>query len=281
MKIERKPEWLRKKANPGDQAAMRRLLAGFGLNTVCQQAMCPNISECYSCGQATFLILGCECTRRCTFCNVDKTAQPAVPDPSEAVRVARAVQKLRLHHVVITSPTRDDLPDGGADQFAATVRELRALTPKTVVELLIPDFMGSVESLETVISSGPDIIGHNVETVPRMYHVRSGSDYLRSLKVIRVLADSVPKRAVKSGLMLGLGESEAELLAVMSELYSAGCRYLSLGQYLAPSRNHQPVLEYISPEKFEQYREQALAIGFIHVESGPYVRSSYHAGKYL
>ena len=183
MNIQRKPEWLRKKVNPGDQSEMRRLLGELRLNTVCQQALCPNISECFACGQATFLILGRNCTRLCSFCNVEKTA-PLPVDSDEPARVAEAVARLKLSHVVVTSPTRDDLPDGGASLYAATVAAIRSSSPATRIELLIPDFQGAVPSLESVVAARPDIIAHNVETVQRLYQIRSGADYRRSLEVL-------------------------------------------------------------------------------------------------
>ncbi len=279
MKIQRKPEWLRKKVNPGEQTEMRRLLGELRLNTVCQQALCPNISECFSCGQATFLILGRLCTRRCSFCNVDKTV-PLPVDHEEPGRIAEAVARLKLSHVVITSPTRDDLPDGGAGLYAATVIAIRDASPRTRIELLIPDLMGDRNSLRTVLDSTPDILGHNVETVPRLYHVRSGADYGRSLEVLRASRDLVPAIPTKSGIMLGMGELEDEVLQVMRDLRCVGCSYLSIGQYLAPSRLHYPVQGYIPLETFERLRAIGLDLGFTHVESGPYVRSSYHADRY-
>lgn len=279
MNIQRKPEWLRKKVNPGDQGEMRQLLGELRLNTVCQQALCPNISECFACGQATFLILGKNCTRLCSFCNVVKTV-PLPVDSGEPARVAEAVARLKLSHVVITSPTRDDLPDGGASIYAATVAAIRNSSPATRIELLIPDFQGAVSSLEAVVASGPDIIAHNVETVPRLYHIRSGADYRRSLDLLQACAGLAPGIRTKSGIMLGMGEQEAEVLEVLVDLRHAGCAYLSIGQYLAPSRRHYPVQEYVRPELFESFRTAALEMGFSHVESGPYVRSSYHAGEY-
>ena len=279
MNIQRKPEWLRKKVNPGDQSEMRQLLGELRLNTVCQQALCPNISECFACGQATFLILGRNCTRLCSFCNVEKTA-PLPVDNDEPARVAEAVQRLKLSHVVVTSPTRDDLPDGGAGLYAATVAAIRRSSPATRIELLIPDFQGVVPSLKQVVAARPDIIAHNVETVPRLYHIRSGADYRRSLEVLRTCAALAPDIRTKSGIMLGMGEEEGEVLQVLHDLRDVCCAYLSIGQYLAPSRLHYPVQEYVPPERFESLREQALEMGFSHVESGPYVRSSYHAGKY-
>ena len=279
MNIQRKPEWLRKKVNSGDQSEMRQLLGELRLNTVCQQALCPNISECFSCGQATFLILGRNCTRLCSFCNVEKTV-PLPVDSDEPARVAEAVARLKLSHVVITSPTRDDLEDGGAALYAATVAAIRSSSPATRVELLIPDFQGAVPSLKMIVAAQPDIIAHNVETVPRLYHIRSGAAYDRSLEVLRLCTGMAPEIRTKSGIMLGMGEDEEELLQVLRDLRDAGCSYLSIGQYLAPSRRHYQVQEYIPPERFELLRSSALAMGFSHVESGPYVRSSYHAGSY-
>lgn len=279
MNIQRKPEWLQKRVNPGEQAGMRHLLGELRLNTVCQQALCPNISECFGCGQATFLILGKNCTRLCAFCNVEK-ATPLPVDPGEPGRVAEAVARLSLAHVVITSPTRDDLPDGGASLFAATVAAIRSSSPETRIELLVPDFQGSRTSLECVAASGPEIIAHNLETVPRLYHIRSGADYGRSLEVLRLCSEVAAGIRTKSGIMLGIGETEGEVLDVLRDLRSVGCDYLSIGQYLAPSRRHHPVREYVRPEVFERLREMALEAGFCHVESGPYVRSSYHAGEY-
>jgi lipoic acid synthetase len=279
MNIVRKPEWLRKKVNQGEQAAMRQLLGELRLNTVCQQALCPNISECFACGQATFLILGSSCTRQCSFCNVEKT-EPLPVDPDEPARVAEAVQRLKLSHVVITSPTRDDLGDGGASIYCSTVEAIREKSPVTRVELLIPDFQGNSDSMRSVVASRPDIIAHNVETVPRLYHVRSGADYRRSLDVLQQCSELAPETSTKSGLMLGMGEELEEVRQVMKDLRAVGCQYLSIGQYLAPSRRHYPVQEYIRPEVFDRLREEGLELGFSHVESGPYVRSSYHAGQY-
>ena len=279
MIIQRKPEWLRKKVNQGEQSGMRQLLGELRLNTVCQQALCPNISECFSCGQVTFLILGTNCTRQCSFCNVEKIV-PLPVDPHEPARIAEAAQRLRLSHVVITSPTRDDLPDGGASIYSATVSAIRSASPETRIELLIPDLQADPDSLGCVVASQPDIIAHNVETVPRLYHVRSGADYHRSLDVLRICGELAPEISIKSGIMLGLGEQVEEVRQVMRDLRAVGCRYLSIGQYLAPSREHYPVQEYVRPELFERLREAGLELGFSHVESGPYVRSSYHAGEY-
>lgn len=279
MKITRKPEWLQKKINPAAHAEMERLLGDHRLHTVCQEAMCPNISECFRSRQATFLILGNICTRLCTFCNVTKKA-PLPVDPAEPARVAAAVKRLNLSHIVITSPTRDDLPDGGASLYAETVAAIRSTSGRTRIELLIPDFMGERGSLATVAAAQPDIIGHNLETVPRLYRIRAGADFQRSLAVLKTLHEIAPDLKTKSGIMLGLGETEEEVLSACADLRRVGCAYLSLGQYLAPSKGHYPVQEFIEPGRFEQYKEKASAMGFEHVESGPYVRSSYHAEQY-
>jgi lipoic acid synthetase len=279
MEIRRKPAWLQKKIAPGAHAEMDRLLGDLRLNTVCREACCPNITECFRQRQATFLILGRICTRLCAFCNVSKET-PLPPDQAEPARVAAAVVRLSLAHVVITSPTRDDLPDGGAGLYAATVAAIRAASPATAVELLIPDFRGNRESLATIVATRPDIVGHNLETVPRLYHIRKGADYHRSLELLRTLRVLDPALKTKSGVMLGLGETQDEVLAVLRDLREVDCSYLSLGQYLAPSRRHAPVAEFIEPAVFDQLKGEALALGFAHVESGPYVRSSYHAAEY-
>ena len=280
MQIIRKPEWLQKKVRSGAHAEMDRLLGGLTLNTVCREACCPNITDCFSRKQATFLILGTACTRHCSFCSVVKKI-PAPVDPAEPVRVAEAVIRLGLRHVVVTSPTRDDLPDGGAGLFGETVAAIRGMAPDTTIELLVPDFGGERAPLSTVVAAGPDILGHNLETVPRLYAVRQGSDYLRSLNLIAMVRTLAPQLKTKSGLMVGLGETEDEMIQVLADLREAGCSFLSIGQYLAPSRSHARVNEFIPPEQFERYREQAMALGFTHVESGPYVRSSYLADRYL
>lgn len=279
MTRSRRPAWLQKKIAPAAHGDMDRLLEDLRLHTVCREANCPNISECYGAGNATFLILGAICTRLCSFCNVTKQV-PLPPDPDEPRRVAAAVRHLALRHVVITSPTRDDLADGGAALFGETVREIRAASPGTTIELLVPDFRGDRESLALVVLSRPDILGHNVETVPRLYHIRQGADYRRSLGVLLAAGELDRSMTTKSGIMLGMGESQEEVVGVFADLLASGCRYLSIGQYLAPSRRHYPVREYIPPEVFDRYRERALAMGFRHVESGPYVRSSYHAECY-
>lgn len=280
MQILRKPAWLQKRVRPGAHAEMDRLVGDLRLNTVCREACCPNITDCFSRKQATFLILGAACTRLCSFCSVARTP-PVPPDPGEPARVAEAIVRLELRHVVITSPTRDDLPDGGATHFAATVAAIRERAPTATVELLIPDFGGDRHSLTAVVAARPDILGHNVETVPRLYGVRQGADYRRSLAVLASVRELAPELKSKSGIMVGLGEREEEVLQVFADLREAGCSYLSVGQYLAPGRTHAPVREFVAPEQFDRYRQQALELGFRHVESGPYVRSSYLAEQYL
>ena len=276
-----KPSWLNKKIHLGSCSEMKSLLRGMKLETVCEQASCPNIGECFSRSHATFLILGPQCTRSCSFCNIVK-GKPSTPDTGEPARVAEAVKKLALRHVVITSVTRDDLADGGAGIFVDTVLSIRKTAPQVTIEILIPDFKLLLYSLRAVAESGADIIAHNVETVPSLYRsVRQGSDYRRSLDVLGTIKKISPGLKTKSGIMLGLGEREVEVIAVMGDLHAVECDFLSIGQYLAPSKLHYPVKEYISPEQFAYYKEKGLSIGFSHIESGPYVRSSYMAGEYL
>ncbi|HNW39894.1 MAG TPA: lipoyl synthase [Candidatus Omnitrophota bacterium] len=276
-----KPAWLNKKISLKDCSTMKQSLRDLHLETVCEQAMCPNIGECFLRKVATFLILGKNCTRSCSFCNVTK-AKPYPVDDREPERVAQAVAQLGLKHVVITSVTRDDLADGGAGIFADTVRQINRKLPSVTVELLIPDFGLSLTALETVVRSAPEIIAHNLETIPSLYKtVRQGADYSRSLKLLRLIKDMAPKLRTKSGLMLGLGEKPDEILAVMKDLRSARCDLLSIGQYLSPSKKHYPVKDYILPEQFDYYKEKGRELGFLHVQSAPYVRSSYLADQYL
>lgn len=276
----KKPEWLRKKITPSMMREVETMIAGSGLHTICQEALCPNIAECFSKKQATFLILGYHCTRGCTFCNVTKK-RPLPPDPDEPQRVAETVRRMGLRHVVVTSPTRDDLPDGGAGHFARTVEAIKALDPAIVVEILVPDFREDEKAIETTALSGAEIVGHNIETVPRLYHIRKGADYERSLRVLKKLAAANPKIATKSGIMLGLGERKEEVLETMEDILKTGCRLLSIGQYLAPSSRHTPVVEYVEPALFDFYREAGLAMGYRYIKSSPYTRSSYMAHEYL
>ena len=276
-----KPLWLRRKI-PDQEALqkMRGLLQRYGLNTVCESALCPNRGECFHRGTATFLILGRTCTRSCTFCAIPSEERPPAPDPEEPQRIAQAASELRLTHVVVTSVTRDDLEDGGASHFAKTVRAVKKTESTVVVEVLIPDFQGSFESLKIVADSGPDIINHNLETVPRLYpEVRPQADYRRSLHLLKTVKEIVPKRATKSGLMLGLGEQRNEVLEVMNDLRNISCDLLTLGQYLQPSGRHHPVVRYIPPEEFEELHSAGEKMGFKGVFSAPLVRSSFHAAE--
>lgn len=276
-----RPEWL-KKCVPASFLASRipQMIEELGIHTVCNSAVCPNMGECYGRGTATFMILGGTCTRSCRFCAVPK----GVPEPldlAEPAKVAEAVKTLGLKHAVITSVTRDDLPDGGAGMFAAVIGEIRDKCPQTRVEVLVPDFRGDTVSLTTVLDAAPDVFNHNIETVPELYGaVRPQADYRRSLSVLEYAA-SWGRTRVKSGLMLGLGEAESELLAVFDDMRRAGVEILTIGQYLAPSDTHYPVKQYIRPEQFDFYRQIALSMGFHHVASGPFVRSSYWAENQL
>jgi len=276
-----KPEWLRRKLpDPEPLNKMRTLLQRHGLNTVCQGALCPNQGECFGQGTATFLILGKTCTRNCTFCAIPTEERPPAPDPDEPRRIARAAAELGLKHVVITSVTRDDLADGGASHFARTVGALREITPEIVLEVLIPDFQGSAEALRRVMGSGPDILNHNLETVPRLYpEVRPQAVYSRSLELLKGAKGMAPAGITKSGLMLGLGEEREEVRRAMADLREVSCDLLTLGQYLRPSGRHHPVARYVPPEEFEDLRVEGEKLGFKAVFSAPLVRSSFHAAE--
>lgn len=275
-----KPQWLRKKITPSAHQAMKELLGERSIHTICEEALCPNISECYRQKVATFMIMGTRCTRACSFCAVSR-AKPALLDPSEPENVALAVLKLGLKHAVITSPTRDDLDDGGAEHFCKTVHAIKALDRSVVVEILIPDLQNNDEALRRVAKSGAEIIGHNLETVPRLYRIRKGAAYRSSLGVLQKLLSFNPSCATKSGIMLGLGERDEEVFGVMEDLLKVGCRFLSIGQYLSPSSHHEPVLEYVNPERFEMFRKAGMQMGFDYIKSSPYTRSSYMAHEYL
>jgi len=258
--------------------AARDLLAAR-LHTVCAEALCPNKGKCFSGGEATFLILGERCTRSCRFCAVSKEP-PLPPDPDEPRRVGELAKKWGLKYVVFTSPTRDDLPDGGAAHFAATVREIRKISPDVRTEPLIPDLNGDPNALYTILDSGPSVLGHNLETVPSLYgKARAGADYRRSLTLIKTAKRRRPEVLTKSGLMLGLGETEAEISSVLTDLLEHGCDILTLGQYLAPSREHLPVEHYIEPEVFDSWQSKAEKMGFKAALCGPLVRSSYQADR--
>lgn len=276
----RKPAWLKVKFPAGpNYARIDRFHREHDLHSVCRSAACPNQGECWSQGTATFMILGDRCTRDCQFCNVQHAA-PAAVDLDEPRRVAEAVAELALTHTVITSVTRDDLPDGGAAQFAEVTRLIHTHSETCRVELLIPDLQGDSLALRSILDAQPEILGHNLETVPRLYaSARSGADYDRSLQLLRAAAVIAPSIPTKSGLMLGMGETWEEVLQVMDELVQSGCRMLTLGQYLQPSRHHRAVQRYVSPEEFHQFKEAGMRRGFRHVEAGPLVRSSYHAAE--
>jgi len=276
----RKPEWLHKKLNFTQKKDVEQKLKSIGIHTVCQEAMCPNISECFSNKNATFMILGDTCTRKCSFCNVNK-GKPNELDLDEPQKVADAVKALGLRHVVITSVTRDDLSDGGAEIFRRCVEAIKNMDEQITVELLIPDLKNNIKALEVVANCGAEIIGHNMETVPRLYEVRKGAHYARSLEVLKTLKSLNPKVKTKSALMLGLGEREDELRMVLQDLLDADCTLLTMGQYLAPSKSHVSVKEYIKPEKFEEFGDMAKGMGFEFVKSSPYTRSSYMAHEYF
>ncbi len=274
----RKPDWLKQRLPSGpDFEKIKGMIRKDRLHTVCQEAGCPNIWECFSHHTATFLILGSRCTRNCRFCAVTEgPLEP--PDPEEPARVASVARKMGLRYVVVTSVTRDDLPDGGAGIFAETIEKIRQQIPDVCVEVLIPDFQGSHKALETVLNALPDVLNHNIETVPRLYpEVRPQADYRRSLDLIQRAHEYDPELLTKSGLMLGLGEDRSEISRTLEDMLKAGCRMLTLGQYLQPSKDHLPVNRYIPPQEFEEWRKTALQMGFAEVASGPLVRSSYHA----
>ncbi len=272
--------WLTKRApDPFVLAEMKAMLDGLSLHTVCEGAHCPNQGDCFSKGVATFMIMGDVCTRNCGFCAVEN-GHPSPLDINEPDNLARAVQKLELKHVVITSVTRDDLPDGGAAHYARTVAAVRQVTQETTIEVLIPDFQGSADALKVVIDNSPQVINHNIETVPRLYpDVRPKADYYRSLNLLRMVKSTDDGIVTKSGLMLGLGEHNKEVLMVMEHLREVSCDILTLGQYLCPSPEHYGLAEYIRPEIFEEYEDLARELGFKAVVSGPFVRSSFHAAE--
>ena len=276
----RKPDWLKIRLGNNEQfSATGHIVSSQKLHTICQSGRCPNLGECWNQGAATFMIAGDICTRACKFCNT-KSGKPLPLDPGEPTRVASSVRELELKHIVLTSVDRDDLPDLGAEHWAECIRKIKEINPGISMEVLIPDFQGRTECLDLVISSQPEIISHNLETVERLTpQIRSVAGYKQSLKVLSYISSAgIP---TKSGLMLGLGETEAEVRTSMRDLLEAGCSFLSVGQYLQPSKKNIPVKEYISPEIFEKHRGMALQMGFKHVESGPLVRSSYNSVKFL
>ena len=272
------PQWLKKRIHITEQIEpMQGLLADLGLHTVCESARCPNIAECFGQGRATFMILGDVCTRNCKFCAV-KSGTPSPPESDEPARVAQAVQRLRLRYAVITSVTRDDLPDGGASHFAQTIQQIRETAPKAAVEVLVPDFRGSWEAIQKVVDAEPEVLGHNVETVPSLYEtVRPGARYNRSLRLLELVKSLDSRIYLKSGLMLGLGECKKEVTSVLEDLRKVGCDIITLGQYLRPTKAHVQVKRFIPPEEFQDYEALAKQMGFLAVAAGPFVRSSYQA----
>jgi len=277
-----RPDWLKVRLPTGPTYEnLRRLMRSKELHTVCEEAHCPNMAECWGAGTATFMILGETCTRSCGFCAV-KTGRPGVVDSDEPARVGDAVARMSLGHAVVTSVNRDELPDGGASIFADTIREIRLQSPGTTVEVLIPDFLGKPEALDAVIDAKPEVLSHNVETVARLYsRVRPQAHYERSLGVLRRIAERAPEIVCKTGIMLGLGETKDEVVATMRDIVAEGAHVLTIGQYLRPSPMHLPIERYWTPDEFAELRDQGMALGFRHVESGPLVRSSYHAERHV
>ncbi len=276
-----KPSWLRSRlTDQAIHAKTRGLLRRHGLSSVCEEALCPNQGDCFSRGVAAFLILGRTCTRACTFCAIPSEVGPPAPDPREPERIAKVAAELRLTYCVITSVTRDDLPDGGAGHFAAVVGAIKLLGPSITVEVLIPDLQGKRGALEAVLRSLPDVLNHNLETVRRLYPaVRPRADYDRSVRLLRSVKEIDPAKVTKSGLILGLGEERGEVLAAMEDLRGASCDILTLGQYLQPSKRHHPVVRYVTPEEFAELGQEGERMGFRNVFSAPLVRSSFHAAE--
>ena len=276
-----KPEWLRVKAPQWERVGnVKEILRDLSLNTVCEEASCPNIGECFNAGTATFLIMGPACTRACPYCDIDFEKKPQPLDATEPDRLAQAVQRLKLNHVVITSVNRDDLLDGGASQFVGCIEAIRAISPQTTIEVLIPDLCGNWQALETILLAAPEVLNHNTETVPRLYRrTRPQGDYDRTLELIRRSRTIAPRVYTKSGLMVGLGETDEEIRQVMIDLRSVDCDILTLGQYLQPSQKHLQVQSFVTPEQFDAWRIFGESVGFLQVVSSPLTRSSYHAEK--
>lgn len=274
-----KPEWLRVKAPQMERVGkVKEILRDLHLNTVCEEASCPNIGECFQAGTATFLIMGPACTRACPYCDIDFEKKPQALNPAEPHMIAKAVQRMQLNHVVITSVNRDDLPDQGATQFLRCIAAVRTLSPKTTVEVLIPDLCGDWSALEIILRAAPEVLNHNTETVPRLYRrVRPQGDYLRTLELLTKSRKLAPKVYTKSGIMVGLGETDAEVRQTMVDLRKSDCDILTIGQYLQPTPKHLEVVEYVTPQQFAAWREFGESIGFLQVVSTPLTRSSYHA----
>jgi lipoic acid synthetase len=274
-----KPDWLRVKAPQFERVGkVKETLRELKLNTVCEEASCPNIGECFQKGTATFLIMGPACTRACPYCDIDFEKKPQALDPLEPLHLAEAVEKMGLNHVVITSVNRDDLPDEGASQFVRCINEVRKVSPQTTIELLIPDLCGNWEALATILEAQPDVLNHNIETIPRLYRrVRPQGDYARSLQLLQKTRQLAPWIYTKSGLMVGWEETEAEVKAVMDDLRNVDCDIVTIGQYLQPTQKHLGVKQFVTPETFAEWRQYGEALGFLQVVSSPLTRSSYHA----
>ncbi|WP_424101940.1 lipoyl synthase [Moorena producens] len=274
-----KPEWLRVKAPQWQRVGnIKETLRDLALNTVCEEASCPNIGECFNAGTATFLIMGPACTRACPYCDIDFEKKPKALDSTEPTRLAEAVQRMGLNHVVITSVNRDDLPDGGASQFVQCIEAIRLVSPDTTIEVLIPDLCGNWDALETILQAKPEVLNHNTETVPRLYRkVRPQGDYQRSLELLMRTRNLAPSVYSKSGIMVGLGENDAEVRQVMADLRQVDCDILTIGQYLQPTQKHLKIAEFITPKQFDTWKEYGESLGFLQVVSSPLTRSSYHA----
>lgn len=274
-----KPEWLRVKAPQWQRVgSVKEILRDLELNTVCEEASCPNIGECFHAGTATFLIMGPACTRACPYCDIDFEKKPQALDPSEPIRLGEAVRRLQLNHVVITSVNRDDLPDEGASQFVRCIEEVRRVSPKTTIEVLIPDLCGNWDALAIILDAKPEVLNHNTETIPRLYkRVRPQGDYQRSLELLAKTREISPKTYTKSGIMVGLDETDAEVKAVMDDLRKVDCDIITIGQYLQPSEKHLGVKQFVTPEQFADWQKYGESIGFLQVVSTPLTRSSYHA----
>ncbi|MFM7365004.1 MAG: lipoyl synthase [Cuspidothrix sp.] len=273
-----KPDWLRVKAPQWQRVGnVKEILRHLALNTVCEEASCPNIGECFNAGTATFLIMGPACTRACPYCDIDFEKKPKVLDPTEPTRLAEAVRQMQLNHVVITSVNRDDLPDGGASQFVKCIDAIHDISPWTTIEVLIPDLCGNWQALETILQAKPEVLNHNTETIPRLYrHVRPQGNYQRTLELLQRSRLS-PSIYTKSGIMVGLGETDPEVRQVMEDLRSVGCDILTIGQYLQPSQKHLQVTNFITPSQFADWQAFGAELGFLQVVSSPLTRSSYHA----
>ncbi len=274
-----KPDWLRVKAPQWQRVgSVKEILRDLSLNTVCEEASCPNIGECFNAGTATFLIMGPACTRACPYCDIDFEKKPVALDPEEPENLAEAVRRLNLNHVVITSVNRDDLPDGGASQFVKCIQRTRDLSPKTTIEVLIPDMCGDWDALKIILDADPEVLNHNTETVPRLYKkTRPQGDYQRSLNLLKRVREVAPWMYTKSGIMVGLGETDEEVRQVMRDLREVDCDIITIGQYLQPTQKHLGVKDFVTPEQFAAWREYGESLGFLQVVSSPLTRSSYHA----